>query len=173
VTGSGEPIIYHGYTLTTKLPFREVIQTIKVGVVDGWSLRGNSGCGLWVELVTIAQFMQVSVPETPSHTHTHPLSHPQIHTSPPPHTHTHTLTQEYAFNTSHYPLIISIENHCSALQQSKMAKIFLAVMGDVLALENLVELEGRERLPSPQELQGKIILKGSFKEEKTHTKVII
>ena len=25
-----EPIIYHGYTLTTKLPFREVIHTIKV-----------------------------------------------------------------------------------------------------------------------------------------------
>ena len=146
----------------------------------------NSGCGLWVELVTIAQFMQVSVPETPSHTHTHtPLSpnphispSPNTHTStlpyPPIHTspHTHSLTQEYAFNTSHYPLIISIENHCSALQQSKMAKIFLAVMGDVLPPENLVELEGRERLPSPQELQGKIILKGSFKEEKTHTKVI-
>ena len=25
-----EPIIYHGYTLTTKLPFHKVIQTIKV-----------------------------------------------------------------------------------------------------------------------------------------------
>ena len=44
-----------------------------------------------------------------------------------------------------------------------MAKIFLAVMGDMLPLENLVEVEGRERLPSPQELQGKILLKGSFK----------
>ena len=103
--------------------------------------------------------------ETPFHTCTHAsLSSPPLS---PPH------TQEYAFNTSHYPVIISIENHCSPLQQSKMAKIFLAVMGDVLALENLVELEGRERLPSPQELQGKIILKGSFKEEKSHTKVII
>ena len=49
VTGSGEPIIYHGYTLTTKLPFREVIQTIKVGVVGGWSLVGGAW---WVELVT-------------------------------------------------------------------------------------------------------------------------
>ena len=28
----GEPVIYHGYTLTTKLPFREVIHTIKVSV---------------------------------------------------------------------------------------------------------------------------------------------
>ena len=118
-----------------------------------------------MELVTIAQFMQVSVPATPPPPHTHTLPYSPIHTSP--------LTQEYAFNTSHYPVIISIENHCSALQQSKMAKIFLAVMGDVLVLENLVEVEGREWLPSPQELQGKIILKGSFKEEKTHTKVIM
>lgn len=30
MTGVGEPLIYHGYTLTTKLPFREVIQTIRV-----------------------------------------------------------------------------------------------------------------------------------------------
>ena len=50
VTGSGEPIIYHGFTLTTKLPFREVIQTIKVGVVGGWSLVGGAW---WVELVTL------------------------------------------------------------------------------------------------------------------------
>ena len=33
----------------------------------------------------------------------------------------------------------------------------------MLPREDLVELEGRERLPSPQELQGKIILKGSYK----------
>ena len=38
-----------------------------------------------------------------------------------------------------------------------------SVMGDVLPKENLCEKENRERLPSPQELQGKIILKGSFK----------
>ena len=36
-------------------------------------------------------------------------------------------------------------------------------MGDVLPKENVCEKENRERLPSPQELQGKIILKGSFK----------
>ena len=37
---------------------------------------------------------------------------------------THTHTQEYAFTASLYPLIISIENHCSSAQQAKMAKIF-------------------------------------------------
>ena len=44
-----------------------------------------------------------------------------------------------------------------------MAKIFRAIFDEMLPKEDLVELEGRERLPSPQELQGKIILKGSFK----------
>ncbi len=77
--------------------------------------------------------------------------------------HTHTHTQDYAFRTSLYPVIISIENHCSEDQQSKMAKIFRAIMGDLLPSENLVESEARERLPSPQDLQGKILLKGSFK----------
>ena len=27
-----EPIVYHGYTLTTKLPFREVVHAIKVAI---------------------------------------------------------------------------------------------------------------------------------------------
>lgn len=43
-----------------------------------------------------------------------------------------------------------------------MAKIFRAIFDEMLPEEDLVELEGRERLPSPQELQGKIILKGSY-----------
>ena len=46
-----------------------------------------------------------------------------------------------------------------------MAKIFRAIFDEMLPEENLVELEGRERLPSPQELQGKIILKGSYKRD--------
>ena len=46
-----------------------------------------------------------------------------------------------------------------------MAKIFNAIFDDMLPKEDLVELEGRERLPSPQELQGKIILKGSYKRD--------
>ena len=46
-----------------------------------------------------------------------------------------------------------------------MAKLFIEIMGDVLCIENLVETEDRERLPSPIELQGKIILKGTFKKE--------
>ena len=35
-----EPIIYHGYTLTSKLPFREVIHTIKVSKL--WPIASYS-----------------------------------------------------------------------------------------------------------------------------------
>ena len=38
VTGVSEPIIYHGFTLTSKLPFREVIQTIKVSPYSNYMI---------------------------------------------------------------------------------------------------------------------------------------
>lgn len=70
---------------------------------------------------------------------------------------------------SHYPLIISIENHCSSAQQARMASIFVQELKDqlghsMLVTENLVEgtNSSRRRLPSPLELQGKILLKGSW-----------
>ena len=71
--------------------------------------------------------------------------------------------QDYCFTSSVYPVIVSIENHCNSSHQTRMAKIFRAIFDEMLPKEDLVELEGRERLPSPQELQGKIILKGSYK----------
>eukprot|EP00731_Ephydatia_muelleri_P028387 Em0020g31a len=73
--------------------------------------------------------------------------------------------KDYAFLKSSYPVIISIENHCSSSNQKWMAKRFLKIMGDVLCKENLVEAERRERLPTPTELKNKIILKGTFKKE--------
>ena len=45
-----------------------------------------------------------------------------------------------------------------------MAKIFRAIFDEMLPKEDLVELEGRERLPSPEELRNKIILKSPIKE---------
>ena len=47
-----------------------------------------------------------------------------------------------------------------------MAKIFRAIFDEMLPKEDLVELEGRERLPSPEELREKIILKSPIKEER-------
>ena len=46
-----------------------------------------------------------------------------------------------------------------------MAKIFRAIFDEMLPKEDLVELEGRTRLPSPEELREKIILKSPIKKE--------
>ena len=42
-----------------------------------------------------------------------------------------------------------------------MAEIFTNIFGEKLARENLVELNNLNRLPSPHQLQRKIILKGT------------
>ncbi|XP_065893737.1 1-phosphatidylinositol 4,5-bisphosphate phosphodiesterase delta-1-like isoform X2 [Dysidea avara] len=73
------------------------------------------------------------------------------------------IINEYAFQSSPYPLILSLENHCCRDQQNKMAEIFQSIFGDKLVKENLVEKYNLTRLPSPQELQGKILLKGREK----------
>ena len=44
-----------------------------------------------------------------------------------------------------------------------MAEIFQSVFGNKLVKENLVEKYNLTRLPSPQELRGKILLKGRDK----------
>ncbi|XP_065898548.1 uncharacterized protein [Dysidea avara] len=76
---------------------------------------------------------------------------------------------KYAFNTSYFPLILSLENHCSKEQQKRMAQIFNDVFGDNLAKDNLVELEELNQLPSPLKLQGKIILKGTIQDWSSST----
>ena len=45
-----------------------------------------------------------------------------------------------------------------------MALIFRAIFGEMLPQEDLVEVKERDRLPSPEDLQRKIILKSSVKE---------
>lgn len=45
--------------------------------------------------------------------------------------------------------------------QARMAEIFMNIFGDKLATENLVELNNLDRLPSPHQLQGKVLLKGT------------
>ena len=47
-----------------------------------------------------------------------------------------------------------------------MAEIFQDVFGPKLVKENLVDKENLDRLPSPQQLQGTIILKGTEKGKK-------
>ncbi|KPP61962.1 1-phosphatidylinositol 4,5-bisphosphate phosphodiesterase delta-1-like, partial [Scleropages formosus] len=91
----GEPIIYHGYTLTSKILFKDVIKAIK----------------------------------------------------------------EYAFKTSEYPVILSLENHCSLEQQKLMAKHMTSILGDALLAKPLGD-EMPTTFPSPEELKGRFLIKG-------------
>uniref|UniRef100_A0A3P9CAV9 Phosphoinositide phospholipase C n=1 Tax=Maylandia zebra TaxID=106582 RepID=A0A3P9CAV9_9CICH len=90
----GEPIVHHGYTLTSKILFKDVIETI----------------------------------------------------------------DKYAFTKSQYPVILSIENHCTVPQQKKMAKYLREVLQDKLDLSN-VSVHECKKLPSPEILKGKILVK--------------
>ncbi|XP_044033523.1 1-phosphatidylinositol 4,5-bisphosphate phosphodiesterase delta-3-A [Siniperca chuatsi] len=91
----GEPVIYHGHTLTSKVPFVEVIETIN----------------------------------------------------------------EYAFKASPYPLILSLENHCSVEQQTVMARHLRSILGDKVLTKPLNDLDPHN-MPSPEDLKGKILVKG-------------
>ncbi|XP_039543345.1 1-phosphatidylinositol 4,5-bisphosphate phosphodiesterase delta-3-A [Pimephales promelas] len=90
----GEPMIFHGHTLTSKVLFKEVIETIA----------------------------------------------------------------QYAFKASPYPLILSLEIHCSVEQQAVMAQHLSSILGKKLLRKPLNELPLKQ-LPSPEELMGRILLK--------------
>ncbi|KAI5617178.1 1-phosphatidylinositol 4,5-bisphosphate phosphodiesterase delta-1 isoform X1 [Silurus asotus] len=92
---NGEPIIYHGHTLTSKVLFKDVIKAIK----------------------------------------------------------------DYAFKTSDYPVILSLENHCSLEQQKLMAQYMTSILGSALLTRPLGK-EVPTCLPSPEELKGRILVKG-------------
>uniref|UniRef100_A0A8C3ADK7 1-phosphatidylinositol 4,5-bisphosphate phosphodiesterase gamma n=1 Tax=Cyclopterus lumpus TaxID=8103 RepID=A0A8C3ADK7_CYCLU len=68
----------------------------------------------------------------------------------------HTI-KEQAFVTSEYPVILSIEDHCSVVQQRNMATHFKKVFGDLL-LTKPVDTNAEE-LPSPYQLRRKILIK--------------
>ncbi|CAG2105999.1 unnamed protein product [Medioppia subpectinata] len=90
----GEPIIYHGYTLTSKILLRDVLKTI----------------------------------------------------------------HKYAFKMSPYPLILSMENHCSIEQQVVMASLMTEILNEYL-YDGIVD-ESAGQLPSPEDLVHKILIKG-------------
>uniref|UniRef100_A0AAQ5ZWT2 Phosphoinositide phospholipase C n=1 Tax=Amphiprion ocellaris TaxID=80972 RepID=A0AAQ5ZWT2_AMPOC len=92
---NGEPVIYHGYTITSKVLFRDVIKAIK----------------------------------------------------------------DYAFKTSDYPVILSLENHCSVEQQKLMAHYLISILGDALVTKPFGDTMPTN-FPSPEELKGKILIKG-------------
>ncbi|XP_015511799.1 1-phosphatidylinositol 4,5-bisphosphate phosphodiesterase epsilon-1-like [Neodiprion virginianus] len=93
----GSPLIYHGHTFTTKIPFRLVVEAI----------------------------------------------------------------DRSAFVSSPYPVILSLENHCSQSQQARMAQIFQSVFGDKLVTKFLYDSDFGEdpQLPSPSQLRYRILIK--------------
>ncbi|XP_052398784.1 1-phosphatidylinositol 4,5-bisphosphate phosphodiesterase delta-1-like isoform X2 [Carassius gibelio] len=92
---NGEPVIYHGHTLTSKVLFKDVIKAIK----------------------------------------------------------------EYAFKTSQYPVILSLENHCSIEQQKIMARHLTSILGSALLTQPLGD-QMPNTFPAPEELKGRFLIKG-------------
>jgi phosphatidylinositol phospholipase C delta len=66
---------------------------------------------------------------------------------------------KYGFVASPYPIIISAEIHCSLPFQDLIAEIMGEVFGDRLVSAPLGERQKIDRLPSPEELKGRILLK--------------
>ncbi|KAL1969443.1 hypothetical protein VTN77DRAFT_8881 [Rasamsonia byssochlamydoides] len=67
------------------------------------------------------------------------------------------VIKRYAFLTSEFPLILSLEVHCNAEQQLAMVKIMKEILGEQLVLEPL--LTNCTILPSPEELKNRILVK--------------
>lgn len=57
-----------------------------------------------------------------------------------------------------FPVILSIENHCSVQQQRKIAQYLKGIFQDKLDLSS-VDTGETKQLPSPQSLKGKILVK--------------
>ncbi|KAJ2743019.1 1-phosphatidylinositol 4,5-bisphosphate phosphodiesterase delta-1, partial [Coemansia sp. BCRC 34490] len=69
----------------------------------------------------------------------------------------------YAFATSPYPVILSFETHCSLPQQARMAAILKKYLGKMMVLEP-VGGEHESKLPSPNQLKHRIIVKNKVLE---------
>lgn len=66
-----------------------------------------------------------------------------------------------AFVASPYPIVLSIENHCSLQQQSRMAQMFQSTFGEKLVTKFLFESDYNDEsmLPSPAQLKHRILIK--------------
>jgi len=64
---------------------------------------------------------------------------------------------KYAFCATSSPLFISLEVRCSLATQENMARIMLDTFGEKLVLQPLEP--GSDRLPSPNQLKGRILIK--------------
>ncbi|XP_006269533.4 1-phosphatidylinositol 4,5-bisphosphate phosphodiesterase zeta-1, partial [Alligator mississippiensis] len=68
------------------------------------------------------------------------------------------VVEKYAFVASDYPIVLSLENHCSPKQQEVMADYLEKILGDKLLTTTIDETVPTE-LPSPEALKFKILIK--------------
>ncbi|XP_062472731.1 1-phosphatidylinositol 4,5-bisphosphate phosphodiesterase zeta-1 [Pezoporus occidentalis] len=68
------------------------------------------------------------------------------------------IIDKYAFEVSDYPLVLSLENHCSPQQQEVMAEYLKSVLGEKLLTSTFGEARVTQ-LPSPEALKFKILIK--------------
>ncbi|KAI4262827.1 MAG: hypothetical protein L6R42_002000 [Xanthoria sp. 1 TBL-2021] len=68
-----------------------------------------------------------------------------------------TVIGKYAFVSSPYPLILSLEVHCNPVQQQAMVDIMVKELGEKLLRESI--MTNKLQLPSPEELKNKILIK--------------
>ncbi|XP_031422621.1 inactive phospholipase C-like protein 2 [Clupea harengus] len=68
------------------------------------------------------------------------------------------VVNQYAFESSEYPLILCLVVHCCVPQQRAMAQHMKKILGDKLYVEPPNPEE--HYLPSPEKLKGRILLKG-------------
>ena len=64
---------------------------------------------------------------------------------------------KYAFESSSYPLILSLEVHCNPVQQQSMVDIMIREFGDRLVTKPI--MTNLFALPSPEELRNRILIK--------------
>lgn len=64
--------------------------------------------------------------------------------------------KKYSFVASDYPVIVSLEVHCTVEQQDRLAAIILEVFGDLLITS---PLEEGPHIPSPEDMRGRILIK--------------
>lgn len=70
--------------------------------------------------------------------------------------------RDYAFVTSDLPLIVSLEVHCTPLQQSSMVEIMEETWGEYLLPACNIEPTCGTSLPSPDQLRNKILVKVKY-----------
>jgi hypothetical protein len=109
----GDPVIYHGFTLTSKILFRGPPLLLPP------SLTHSLTHSLWADVIE--------------------------------------ALAKYSFRVSPYPIVLSLENHCSLPQQAIMAEVLRSCFGDALLMPGDLLTD---TLPSLEALKGKVLIKG-------------